>query len=53
MVVEVGPGFRTKEGSLLPPTVKKGDRVLLPEYGGNAGMTSIVRMKHSYSTYEW
>lgn len=35
-VVEVGPGARTKDGQLVPPSVKKGDRVLLPEYGGNS-----------------
>ena len=35
-VVEVGPGGRSKDGTLIPPTVKKGDRVLLPEYGGSA-----------------
>jgi chaperonin GroES len=34
-VVEVGPGGRDKAGTLIPPTVKKGDRVLLPEYGGS------------------
>lgn len=36
LVVEVGPGVRSKEGSLIPPSVKKGEKVLLPEYGGNA-----------------
>ncbi len=34
-VVEVGPGARSKDGSLIAPSVKKGDRVLLPEYGGS------------------
>jgi chaperonin GroES len=33
-VVSVGPGLRTKEGAVLPITVKIGDKVLLPEYGG-------------------
>jgi len=33
-VVAVGPGKPTDAGSVLPPSVKIGDRVLLPEYGG-------------------
>ncbi len=35
LVVAVGPGRRTKEGELMPVSVKEGDKVLLPEYGGN------------------
>ena len=35
VVVAVGPGRRTREGELVPCSVKAGDRVLLPEYGGN------------------
>jgi hypothetical protein len=34
VVLAVGPGRRTKAGDLLPPSVKEGDKVLLPEYGG-------------------
>lgn len=34
VVLAVGPGRRTKDGELLPPSVKEGDKVLLPEYGG-------------------
>jgi chaperonin GroES len=34
LVLAVGPGRRTKDGTLLPPSVKEGDKVLLPEYGG-------------------
>lgn len=34
VVVAVGPGRRTKEGELLAPSVREGDKVLLPEYGG-------------------
>ncbi len=30
----VGPGMRTKDGEVVPPSVKVGDKVLLPEYGG-------------------
>lgn len=36
VVMAVGPGARAKDGSLIPLGVKEGDRVLLPEYGGNA-----------------
>jgi len=34
VVLAVGPGRRTKDGELFPPSVKEGDKVLLPEYGG-------------------
>lgn len=34
-VIEVGPGVKNKEGDLVPLDVKKGDLVLLPEYGGS------------------
>uniref|UniRef100_A0A2P2MZM8 Protein groES n=1 Tax=Rhizophora mucronata TaxID=61149 RepID=A0A2P2MZM8_RHIMU len=33
-VVSVGPGLRTDEGKTIPTSVKEGDTVLLPEYGG-------------------
>jgi len=33
-VIAVGPGRATDSGSLVQPSVKVGDRVLLPEYGG-------------------
>ncbi|XP_014768720.1 10 kDa heat shock protein, mitochondrial [Octopus bimaculoides] len=33
-VVACGPGGRAKDGSTIPLTVKFGDVVLLPEYGG-------------------
>ena len=35
-VVEVGEGFRTEAGHILPVNVAIGDKVLLPEYGGTA-----------------
>lgn len=35
LVVAVGPGRRTTAGELLPVSVKEGDKVLLPEYGGS------------------
>lgn len=34
-VVAVGVGARTKRGDFLKPIVQVGDKVLLPEYGGN------------------
>jgi len=35
VVLAVGPGRRTKDGEVVPPSVKEGDKVLLPEYGGS------------------
>mmetsp|Transcript_3447 Transcript_3447/g.5047 ORF Transcript_3447/g.5047 Transcript_3447/m.5047 type:complete len:106 (+) Transcript_3447:46-363(+) len=33
-VLSVGPGMRDVSGTLHPPTLVAGDKVLLPEYGG-------------------
>jgi chaperonin GroES len=33
-VVAVGPGARTPDGKVLEMPLKVGDKVLLPEYGG-------------------
>jgi chaperonin GroES len=33
-VIAVGPGKRDDDGKLIPMNVKKGDRILLPKYGG-------------------
>jgi chaperonin GroES len=33
-VVATGPGIRDVSGVLHPPTLAKGDAVMLPEYGG-------------------
>ncbi|GAA0161813.1 chaperonin [Lithospermum erythrorhizon] len=33
-VVAVGPGSHDREGKIIPVSVKEGDTVLLPEYGG-------------------
>lgn len=33
-VLAVGPGGRSRDGNIIPVTVKVGDKVLLPEYGG-------------------
>ncbi|KJA16452.1 hypothetical protein HYPSUDRAFT_47367 [Hypholoma sublateritium FD-334 SS-4] len=35
-VIAVGPGAPNKDGTVIPTTVKAGDRVLLPGWGGNA-----------------
>jgi len=34
-VIEVGPGKVTDEGKRIPMNVKKGQRVLMPKYGGS------------------
>nr|AIU47044.1 heat shock protein [Phenacoccus solenopsis] len=33
-VVAIGPGSRNNKGEHIPPSIKVGDVVLLPEYGG-------------------
>lgn len=35
-VIAVGPGAPNKEGRVVPVSVQRGDRVLLPGWGGNA-----------------
>ncbi|KIM62730.1 hypothetical protein SCLCIDRAFT_1214841 [Scleroderma citrinum Foug A] len=35
-VIAVGPGAPNKEGEVVPTSVKPGDRVLLPGWGGNS-----------------
>lgn len=34
-MIAVGPGAPDKEGKVVPTSVKPGDRVLLPGWGGN------------------
>ena len=34
-MVAVGPGMRTEAGATVAPVVAVGDKVLLPEFGGN------------------
>jgi chaperonin GroES len=34
-VLAVGPGALDKEGKRIPPSLREGDRVLLPSYGGS------------------
>ncbi|XP_011502455.1 PREDICTED: 10 kDa heat shock protein, mitochondrial [Ceratosolen solmsi marchali] len=33
-VIAIGPGSRNDKGDHIPPSIKVGDVVLLPEYGG-------------------
>ena len=35
VVIAVGPGARTEAGDTVPMCVAVGDKVLLPEFGGN------------------
>ncbi|PWN87476.1 putative heat shock protein 10 [Acaromyces ingoldii] len=35
-VIAAGPGVADKEGKLVPTSVKPGDKVLLPGWGGNS-----------------
>lgn len=35
-MIAVGPGAPDKEGKIIPTTVKTGDKVLLPGWGGNS-----------------
>ena len=35
VVIAVGPGRHLENGNLRPVTVKEGETVLLPEYGGS------------------
>ena len=46
-VVEVGPGERDVSGILHAPTLKAGDTVLLPEYGGTKVDDELVLFRES------
>lgn len=46
-VTAAGPGARNDEGKTIAMTVKVGDRVLLPEYGG----TKIIIEEKEYFVY--
>lgn len=35
-MIAVGPGAPSKDGKVVPPNVKAGDRVLLPGWGGSS-----------------
>ncbi|CAM6059452.1 unnamed protein product [Sphagnum tenellum] len=47
VVIATGTGTRLRDGSIIPLSVKEGDKVLLPEYGG----TSIVLGDKEFSLY--
>ena len=46
-VLAVGPGLRDKQGNHVPVSVKEGDTVLLPEYGG----TTVKLGEKEYHLY--
>ncbi|KAI7998886.1 hypothetical protein LOK49_LG10G02590 [Camellia lanceoleosa] len=46
-VVAVGPGIHDRDGKLIPVSVKEGETVLLPEYGG----TEIKLGEKEYHLY--
>lgn len=46
-VISVGPGSRSKDGNTIPVSVKEGDHVLLPEYGG----TEVKLAEKEYHLY--
>jgi len=48
VVVAVGPGKHLDNGQLRPVTVKEGDTVLLPEYGGSK---VVLGDEQEYSLY--
>uniref|UniRef100_A0A1B0ADE6 10 kDa heat shock protein, mitochondrial n=1 Tax=Glossina pallidipes TaxID=7398 RepID=A0A1B0ADE6_GLOPL len=49
-VIAVGPGARGNQSDVhVPPLVKAGDRVLLPEYGGTRSMLSFKPVKEFIS----
>jgi len=41
-VVSVGPGIRVATGDFIETTLKAGDKVLLPEYGGTKVEEDLV-----------
>ncbi|OWF40690.1 10 kDa heat shock protein, mitochondrial [Mizuhopecten yessoensis] len=60
-VVAVGPGNRDKSGNVVPTSVKSGDRVLLPEYGGTKVVledkvtqpTTPIHKSNLYTQIKW
>jgi len=48
-VIAVGPGAPNKDGNIVAPSVKAGDKVLLPGWGGNSiKMGEEVKKKTLY-----
>lgn len=35
-VISTGPGLTDKDGKVVPTSVKAGDKVLIPQYGGSS-----------------
>ncbi|CAB4013205.1 10 kDa heat shock, mitochondrial-like, partial [Paramuricea clavata] len=50
-VISTGPGGRDNSGNVIPVSVKEGDQVLLPEYGG-AKITLEDKEYHIYRDAE-
>ena len=46
-VIAAGPGLRTKDGATIPVSLKQGDTVLLPSYGG----TEVKMADKEYMVY--
>ncbi|KAJ9069046.1 mitochondrial heat shock protein Hsp10 [Entomophthora muscae] len=47
-VIAVGPGYRNDKGELVPVSVKPGDQVILPAYGG----TDVKFEKEEYLLFK-
>ena len=47
-VVAVGPGRKDEKGSIIPMSVKVGDDVLLPAYGGSEVKLSDAKVLNIY-----
>ncbi|KAJ2742409.1 mitochondrial heat shock protein Hsp10 [Coemansia sp. BCRC 34301] len=45
VVIAVGPGSVTKDGTTIPTGLAEGDRVLLPSYGGSPIKLEAVKDK--------
>lgn len=53
-VIAVGPGAPNKDGKVIPTTVKAGDRVLLPGWGGNSiKVGEDVRIFSKFDSVVW
>jgi co-chaperonin GroES (HSP10) len=58
MVIAVGPGAPNKDGNVVPTSVKAGDKVLLPGWGGNSiklgeEVSSITSFSRPFLKYCW
>ncbi len=50
-VISVGPGALNRDGKLVPTTLKVGDKVLLPEYGGTVITTGAPSSDAEFVLY--